>query len=252
MKIVAIGGGEIGRPGYPIETERIDREIFRLTGKRRPKVLFLPTASGDDPSYWEVFQRYYGQRLGCRTDVLYLLRQKPSLKEIKEKILSSDIIYVGGGNTLRMLRRWRQLGVDKALELAGKNGVILSGLSAGAICWFKYGVSDSRRFGPKKSNELIRLRGLGFIPYIGCPHYDVEKSRRPFLKKLIKEKGGFAIALENCSALEVVDNRYRIITSSPDAHAYRVFRRNNKVIEEPLPNDRRFRSLDMLPLVDSL
>lgn len=120
MKIVAIGGGEIGRPGYPIETERIDREIIRLTGKRRPKVLFLPTASGDDPSYWEVFQRYYGQRLGCRTDILYLLRQRPSFKEIKEKILSSDIIYVGGGNTLRMLRRWRRLGVDKVLELAEK------------------------------------------------------------------------------------------------------------------------------------
>lgn len=111
MKIIAIGGGEIGRPGYPIETEEIDREIIRLSGKKHPKVLFIPTASGDSPLYYETFKKYYGEKLGCKTDVLYLLKTKPSLEEIREKILNSDIVYVGGGNTLRMLKRWRKLGV---------------------------------------------------------------------------------------------------------------------------------------------
>lgn len=246
MKIVAIGGGEIGRPGYQIETEKIDREIIRLAEKKHPKVLFLPTASGDSHLYWGTFQKYYGQKLGCKTDVLYLFDHNSSSKQIREKILCSDIIYVGGGNTLRMLKRWRRLGVDKILEEAGKKGVILSGLSAGAICWFEYGNSDSRKFGLKKSKKLVKVRGTGFLPNMACPHYDVEKSRRHSLRKMIKENGGLSIALENCSALEIVDDRYRIITSSKNANAYRLYRHNGKVVEEELPNDRKFRSLEEL------
>ena len=246
MKIVAIGGGEIGRPGYSIETEEIDREIIRLTGKKHPKALLLPTASGDSPLYWETFQKYYGQKLGCQTDVLYLFNNNSSSREIREKILGSDIVYVGGGDTLRMLKRWRKLGVDKILEEAGKKGVILSGLSAGAICWFEYGNSDSRKFGPKKSSKLVKVRGTGFLPSMACPHYDVEKSRKRSLKRMIQENGGLSIALENCSALEVVDNQYRIITSSKNAHAYRLYRHNGKVVEEELPNDKKFRPLEEL------
>ena len=246
MKIVAIGGGEIGRPGYQIETEEIDREIIRLTGKKHPKALLLPTASGDSPLYWETFKKYYGQKLGCKPDVLYLFNGNSSSKEIREKILGSDIVYVGGGNTLRMLKRWRKLGIDKILEEAGKNGVILSGVSAGAICWFKYGNSDSRKFGPKKSNELVKIRGTGFLPSMACPHYDVEKSRRPSLKRMIRENGGLSIALENCSALEVVNDQYRIITSSKNAHAYKLYRHNGKVVEEKLPTDKKFRPLKKL------
>jgi dipeptidase E len=246
MKIIAIGGGEIGRPGYPIETEEIDREIIRLTGKKHPKALLLPTASGDSLLYWETFQNYYGQKLGCQTDVLYLFKNNFSSREIREKILGSDIIYVGGGNTLRMLKRWRKLGVDKILEEAGRKGVILSGLSAGAICWFEYGNSDSRKFGPKKSTKLVKVRGTGFLPSMACPHYDVEKSRRHSLRRMIKENGGLSIALENCSALEVVDDQYRVITSSKNARAYRLYRQNGKVVEEELPNDKKFRPLEEL------
>jgi len=232
MKIVAIGGGEIGKPGYPIETEAIDREIIRLAGKKHPKVLFLPTASGDSLSYWETFKKYYGQKLECKPDVLYLISNNVSLREIKEKILGADIIYVGGGNTLKMLRIWRRRGVDKVLKEAGRKGVILSGLSAGAICWFRYGNSDSRKFGSKKSNKLIKVSGIGFLPSMACPHYDVEKSRRYSLKKMIQNCGGVSIALENCSALEVIDGRYRVITSSDSAEAYKVYKRrrsNNSI-----------------------
>ncbi len=246
MKIVAIGGGEIGRPGCHIETEEIDREIIRLSGKKNPQALFLPTASGDSQGYWETFQKYYGQKLGCKTDVLYLIHGNSSSEEIRRKILSSDIVYVGGGNTLKMLKIWRKLGIDRILEEAGRKGTILSGLSAGAICWFRYGNSDSLKFGPNKTAELIKIRGTGFLPSMACPHYDVEKSRRPSLRRMIREKGGMSIALENCSALEIVDDQYRVLTSSKNARVYKVYRRNGRVVEEELARDGLFRPLEEL------
>ena len=245
-KIIAIGGGEIGRPGYPIETEKIDREIIRLTGKKYPKALLLPTASKDSELYWKTFEKYFGKKLGCKTDVLYLVKNKPSEREIKKKIYGADIVYVGGGNTLRMLKVWRKYGVDKILERAAQKGIVLSGLSAGAICWFKYGNSDSLKFGASKSNKLIKIKGLDLIRLMACPHYDVEKSRRPSLKRMIKERGGIAIALENCSALEVVGGEYRVITSSRDAGVYRVYKKDGKVVEEELPQQREFRPLEEL------
>ena len=245
-KIIAIGGGEIGGHGYPIETEKIDKEIIRLTGKKPPKALLLPTASGESELYWETFEKYFGKKLGCKTDVLYLIKDKPSEKEIKEKIFGSDFVYVGGGNTLRMLKIWRKYGVDKILKRAAQRGIILSGLSAGAICWFKYGNSDSLKFGSSKSNKLIKIRGLDLIELMACPHYDSEKSRRPSLKRMVKERGGIAIALENCSALEVVGDKYRVITSSKEAGVYRLYKKDGNVVEEELPQQKEFRPLKEL------
>jgi Peptidase E len=164
--------------------------------------------------------------LGFKTDVLYLLKTKPSLDRNKRKILNSDIVYVGGKNTLRMLKRWRKLAVDKTLEEAYKKGIILSELSAGAICWFKYGNSDSTPVGPLK---LIRIRGLGFLPFTGCPHYDVEEERRPSLINMISKNGGIAIAITEGAALEIIDDKWRIITSSKNAYAYRLYRKTEKL-----------------------
>lgn len=106
-KIIAIGGGEIGGvlPSgevLPKETVSIDKEILKLTGKKKPKLLFIPTASNDSEFYYSVIKDYFA-KLGARTDVLYLINKKQSKKSIEEKILSSDAIYVGGGNTLKMM-----------------------------------------------------------------------------------------------------------------------------------------------------
>ncbi len=248
MKIVAIGGGEIGRPGTKIETESIDKEIIRLTEKKHPKLLFIPTASGDSEGYYEIVKNYFGERLGCKTDFLYLIKEKPTKKEIENKIFSSDIIYVGGGNTLRMLKIWRKYSLDKILEEASNQDIVLSGISAGAICWFRYGNSDSLKFSDKR-NPLIKLKGLDFIPLMACPHYNFEKSRRHSLKKMIKEKGGISIALENCSALEVVDDQYRILTSKNNAKIYRVYRKGGKVIEEKILKEERYRPLEELFII---
>jgi len=162
-KIVAIGGGEIGSPGYPLETTAIDKEIVRLTGKKSPKFLFIPTASSDSVRYYETIQKLYGKKLGCRTDALWLIKENPSRKEVEQKIMTSDILYVGGGNTQKMLRIWKSYGLDKILVKAWDKGIVLSGLSAGSICWFRAGTSDSRRFNNPDA-DLIKVSGLGFIP----------------------------------------------------------------------------------------
>ncbi len=232
-KIVAIGGGEIGSPRCPVETIAIDKEIIRLTGKKSPKVLFIPTASSDSEGYYKTVQKHFGKRLGCRTDALWLIKEKPSRKEIEKKVMDSDIVYVGGGNTQKMLRVWKSYGLDKILKKAWDKGVVLSGLSAGSICWFRAGTSDSRRFN-NPAADLIKVSGLGFIPATHSPHYDVEKDRRPGLKKIMKKTPGVAIAIDNCCAVEFVDDTYRVIASKRSARAYKVYWKAGKYHEEEI------------------
>ena len=245
MKIVAIGGGEIGRSGFPIETKKIDKEIIRLSGKKNPKLLFIPTASSDSEGYIEVVKKYFGKMLGCKVDVLCLFRNKLSKDQIRKKILHTDIVYVGGGNTLKMMIRWRKLGVDSILKEAARKGIVLSGVSAGAVCWFRYANSDSRRFSNPNA-PLIKVKCLGLLPALCCPHYNVEKKRKPALKGMMKNTPGVAIALDNCVAIEIVDNKYKIITSKAHAGAYRVFWSLGKPHEERVLSTGEFNPLSAL------
>jgi len=245
MKIVAIGGGEIGRPGYPVETTEIDKEIIKLTGKKSPKMLFIPTASSDSEGYINVVHEHFGKRLGCRVSELYLLNRKNTIKDLEEKVLRSDIVYVGGGNTLKMMNAWRKTSLDEILKVAGDRGIVLSGLSAGAICWFKYGNSDSKRF-TKSGASLIRVSGLNFIPALFCPHYDIEKDRKAGLKDLMKKTSGIAIAVENCCAVEIVDDKFKIISSKNTANAYRVYWKDEKYFEERIEKKSQFQPLSRL------
>ena len=244
-KIIAIGGGEIGRPGFPRETTAIDKEIIRLSKKKHPTLLFIPTASGDSGSYYKTVKNHFGKKLGCKTDVLYLIREKLSHRDIEAKILSADIIYVGGGNTFRMMKIWRKCGVDKLLRQAYERGIVLSGLSAGAICWFKYGNSDSRKMKNPKA-DLIKVSGLNFISGLLCPHYHSEKDRKQSLKRMMGKTSGISIALDNCSAIEIINDTYRIITSKPKAKAYRVFGKGGKYIEEEIEQRKDFSKVSNL------
>jgi dipeptidase E len=107
-----------------------------------------------------------------RNGVLFLINERPPFEHIKRKILGADIVYVGGGNTLQMMRIWRRLGVDKLLRSAWENGTVLCGISAGAICWFGSGHSDSMSFYNPKKWDYIKVRGLGLVDGIFCPHYN--------------------------------------------------------------------------------
>ncbi len=244
-KIVALGGGEIGRPGYPVETTAIDEEIIRLSGKSSPVLLFVPTATKDSQLYIDTFQRHFGESLGCKVDTLCLVRDNLRHWEIRQKISSADIIYVGGGNTLRMMKLWRKIGLDKILLEAYEKGTVLSGLSAGAICWFKYGSSDSRKYKNPQAS-LIKVRGLNFINGLFCPHYDVELDRKPHLKTLMSKNPGIAIAVENCCAIEIIDDRYRILTSKAGSRAYKVYWYRGEYYEEIIDQNEEFVSLSSL------
>lgn len=140
--IVVIGGGEL----IELETLEIDRKVVQLTQKAKPKALFIPTASSDAPGYCDTFSKVYGDILGCETSNLLLVSQTYTHDEITDLITAADLIYVGGGNTRKMLEIWKNTGVDTLLKEAYSSGTVLTGLSAGSICWFEYGHSDSEAF----------------------------------------------------------------------------------------------------------
>lgn len=169
--------------------------------------------------------------------MLYLVKEQPSKSEIKNKILGADIVYVGGGNTLMMMRLWRRLGVDRLLKQAHEQGVVLCGVSAGSICWFESGHSDSMSFYNPKKWKYINVRGLGLIKGIHCPHYDsktLKVPRKTDFQKMITQIGGMGIAIEDNCAIAFVDGQYRVIPSKSGAGAYRVYKHNGKVISEKI------------------
>ena len=245
--IIAIGGGRVMVPGHrEPQTLSIDEEIVRRSGKKRPKLLFIPTASDDNLEYCQAIENIYQKRLSCQVDHLLLFKDRPSNRLIKEKILGSDILYVGGGNTLRMMKLWRRLAIDRILNKARKQGAVLCGLSAGAICWFRQGNSDSKKFSNEGDDALIRVRGLDYVDLLLCPHYDTEKRRQPGLKSMMKKTSGVALALENCSAIEIIKDKYRILRSKKSKNAWRVYWKNGQYFKEKLACDPKFRSMENL------
>jgi len=137
------------------------------------------------------------------------------------------------------------MGVDKILKLAHERGIVLAGLSAGSICWFSYGNSDSRKFS-SGSDKLVKVTGLGLIDALHCPHYDAEPHRQADLKRMMKTTSKVAIALDNCAALEVVDNTYRIIKSKPDAKARKIYWKKDKYFVEDIPASKSFSDISKL------
>lgn len=244
-KLVAIGGGSIAER----ETLAIDREIVSLTGKDHPSALFIPTASGDSPEYWQSFQELYGQELGCKTDVLYVLGVSPTTEELEQKILSADLVYVGGGNTLKMMRRWRMLGVDRVLREAYREGVVLSGLSAGCICWFSWGHSDSMAFYRPDSWRYIRVRGIGLVDTLVCPHFDGESlgvKRREAFEQDVRKRTGVGVAIDDNCAIEIVEGMYRVITSTTGASVYKLLSRSGELTTQRIAPNEEYEPIDRL------
>jgi peptidase E len=196
------------------ENPLLDEYFLKQTGKRNPAVCLLPTASGDSDTYivtyYDAFNRYH-----CRPDHLSLFFPPANIEAF---LLSHDAIYVGGGNTKSMLALWREWGLDRILRRAWRRGIVLGGVSAGSICWFEEGLTDSI------SDKLTRLECLGLLRGSNCPHYDSEEDRRPVFRRLVgggRMKPG--VAAEDGVALHYVGRRLkRVVASRPDAAAYRV------------------------------
>jgi dipeptidase E len=215
MNIVAIGGGSLKKK----ETLAIDRYIVKLTGKESPRALFVPTASSDPGDYCEAFDHIYGVLLGCRTDHLLLYKKPEDRLAAARKINSADLIYVGGGNTLRMMKMWRRLGIDRILIQAAQQRKVLAGLSAGAICWHDWGHSDSRSYSGKKNWSYIKVRALGLRAGLYCPHLDSEKRHASFKKMIVREKM-IGIACDNFAAVHYDDSGAICITSRRTARVH--------------------------------
>jgi dipeptidase E len=200
-QIIAIGGGGFGRE---IKNLKIEKYIINQSKSKKPKICFIPTATGDDEGYIKNFYKAFDS-LGCVTSHINFFKRTIKLDEHIQK---QDIIFVGGGNTKSMLAVWKEWGLDKILFDAYNNEVIMSGVSAGAICWFKKGITDSWQ-----DHQAI-LPCLNFVDGVCCPHYDEEPERIPFVKKILDQKLiNDCLALEGFNALHLVDGKPKFSVS---------------------------------------
>ena len=223
-QIIAIGGGGFGRtPGEGL----IEKYILDQSEKDVPNICFIPTATGDNEAYKVNYYSTFS-KLDCSPSHLDFFKRTPDLKEL---ILKQDIIFVGGGNTKSMLAVWKDWGLDVLLKEAYNKGVIMSGVSAGAICWFNQGITDSW------SEELKLMDCLGFLGGACCPHYDEEPQRKPALKKFLSDgKINSCYAVDGGCALHIQEEKeFKSIVFSENKNSFFVELKDNEVIEKPYP-----------------
>lgn len=222
-QIIAIGGGGFYRDP---ENLALERYIVQQAGAPDARVAFVPTASAEPDSYLVSFYTAF-LKLGCRPLHLSFFKRTPDLRDF---LLSQHVIFIGGGNTKSMLAVWREWGMPDILREAWKSGIVLTGVSAGAICWFEQGVTDSW------AGELRPLDCLGFLPGSCCPHYDGEANRRPSYHRMLSN-GEIAagVAIEDWTAVHYIGTEiHRVIAAKPGARAYSLRAVYGSVQEVPL------------------
>ena len=224
-QIVAFGGGGFSMErGNPL----LDDYVLSLTGRLRPRVCFLPTASGDADHYVVRFYREFAGR--AEASHLTLFRRQRGVRDVRDHLLSQDLIYVGGGSVISLLGVWRAHGIDAILREAWEAGVVLCGLSAGALCWFAQ--SLTAYYGPPEPVE-----GLGFLPWSFTAHFDSEPARRDEYRRrlMLGMLGGFAA--DDGAALHFQGpDLLRVVSSRPAARACGMrLAGGGKVLQEPLP-----------------
>jgi peptidase E len=228
--IIAIGGLLPGGGSLPLF-----QYLLNLADTKRPAIGFIPTASGDAPRSLRRIAALCGQ-LNCRLSHLPLFDRTPDLNEY---VATHDVIVVGGGNTKSMLAVWREWGLPAILRDAWRSGKILAGWSAGAICWFQQGVTDSF------ADHLRPLDCLGFLPGSCCPHYTAESDRRPAYHALVcQKKIQPGVALDDGAAIHFRGVHPWRVVAPPGTIGVRSVRcRRGAVEEEPIPLDR----FDLIP-----
>jgi peptidase E len=216
--IVGLGGGG----DTPEQSNRLNVFVLGLTAKERPKLLFVPTAAADSDEY--IVWAY--ERFRDEAEVTHLRTFPWPPSNLRDLILSQDAICVSGGNTANMLAIWRVHGIDELMREAWERGIVLWGASAGMICWFEHGLTDS--FGP----QLDRMECLGFLPGSACPHYDGEELRRPRYRELVGDGLPEGLAADDGVGLHFVGTELaEVVTCRPGAAAYRVTRSGEERLE---------------------
>ena len=214
-QIVALGGGGFSMEG---DGSLLDDYVLGLTGALRPRVCFLPTASGDADHYIVRFYRRFAP--GCDASHVSLFRRDQGVSgvedDLESHLLSQDLIYVGGGNMVSMLGAWRAHGIDDVLHKAWRMGIVLCGPSAGSLCWFREALSAFH--GAPRC-----VRGLGLLPYSNCVHYDAEPARRAEYRRFVANGMLPGFAAEDGVALHFRGTLLgRVVALAPGACAYRI------------------------------
>ena len=220
MKMVLIGGGEIGRGNTSYETKEIDEEIVKMTGVEQPNFLFVGLASSYADSYYDVIKKVY-KDLGCNP--VYLkknnLIHNPEL--VAEKFRQADIIYIGGGDTIKLMEKVEEYHLAPLFQEALERGCVLAGISAGAILLSKEGFSDSLIL-RGESDDYTFVPGLAFIDISITPHYHADEIKTEQLKEALKGSKKSVIGIENQCALKIEDDKMSVVSSNGSRHAYQI------------------------------
>ncbi len=227
MNIFAIGGQGLN---WKDDNLLLAKYFLGLTGKENPQVCFIPTASGDIGRTIIHFYEAMTQ-LSCQPRHLRIFN--PHVEAFESYLLGMDAIYVGGGNTLNMIAIWREHGIDRILREAWERGIVLGGTSAGSICWFEQGSTDSR------PGKLTAMDCLGFLRGSNCPHYDGEAERRSTYHQMIRSGEILpGIACDDGVGLHFEGEKLiRVVTARQKAKAYRVNLVNGEVVDKVIHPD---------------
>jgi dipeptidase E len=220
-QIVAFGGG-----GFSMESGNplLDEYVLGLSGRERPRVCFLPSASGDADHYIVRFYRAF-PAARCEASHISLFRREQGPEDLRAHLLSQDLIYVGGGSVISLLGVWRAHGLGAILREAWEAGVVLCGLSAGSLCWFEDAVTGFH-------GSPRRVEGLGLLPFSNCVHYEPESSRRLSYHAFLREGMRPGYAAEDGAALHFVGTELsRVVASRPSARGYRLDTAGDRVVE---------------------
>lgn len=220
MKLMLIGGGEIGRGSTSYETEFIDQEIVSMSGVLHPKFLFIGLASSYADSYYDVIKKIY-QKLGCETSYLKKnnLIHNPLL--VEQKIKDADIIYIGGGDTIKLLDAVSLYHLEPLLREAMEKDTVLAGISAGAILLAKEGYSDSYIL-RGESSDYSFVSGLAFTDISITPHFHSDSKKTEQLKNDLYKSKKKVYGIENGAALKIMNDTISVISSIDNASCYLV------------------------------
>lgn len=223
-KYVLIGGGDI----RTFETEKIDTEIVKISGKSDARILFVGLASSYSDSYYDAVKRQY-RKLGCTCSYLKKSNLINNIELAINKINNADIIYIGGGDSIKLIERIKEYKLDKIFRKLDDKHIIV-GMSAGAIMISKYGLSDANIL-RGESEELEFVEGLGLVNLNICPHYNKD-IRKNELKRSIIDSRERVFGLEDNTAVVVAGEKIKVLKGNDSAKVYECYYKDEKYIEE--------------------
>lgn len=230
-KLMLIGGGDTGRGNTEYTTKEIDEEIVKMTEKVNPNFLFIGLASSHSDSYYDTMKKIY-KDLGCTPVYLKKSNLVNNPDIVKQKIQDADIVYICGGDTVKLLDHVKEYNLEELLLDAYNKGTVIAGMSAGAILLSNKGFSDSLiTRGESENYEFIK--GLNFININFCPHYNTDPKKKKDLEEYLSKNNEEVYSLENNTALKIIDDEISIIKSDNNSKVYKVSYKD-KLIEEEI------------------